>query len=82
MSGLGARPMEMRLVSEWLRVCTVREIPRQGSRVIDLAGTAVAVFRTAKDEIHAIEDRCPHKGGPLSQGIVIDDEQRGPVLAS
>ncbi len=79
MSGLGARPMEMRLVSEWLRVCTVREIPRQGSRVIDLAGTAVAVFRTAKDEIHAIEDRCPHKGGPLSQGIVIDDRVACPL---
>ena len=79
MSGLGARPMEMRLVSEWLRVCTVREIPRQGSRVIDLAGTAVAVFRTAKDEIHAIEDRCPHKGGPLSQGLVAGDRVTCPL---
>lgn len=64
---------------EWLRVCALHEIPRQGARVVDLEGTAVAVFRTAQDEIHAIEDRCPHKGGPLSQGIVFDNRVACPL---
>ena len=64
--------IEMQVMSEWLRVCRLDEIPRQGARVVELDGTRVAVFRTAEDEIHALEDRCPHKGGPLSQGIVFD----------
>lgn len=71
--------MEMRVMPEWLPVCAVQEIPRQGARVIDLDGTAVAVFRTAQDEIHAIEDRCPHRGGPLSQGIVFDNRVACPL---
>jgi nitrite reductase (NADH) small subunit len=30
----------------------------------------IAVFRTADDQVFALVDRCPHKGGPLSEGIV------------
>ena len=39
-------------------------------RVSRAQGMDVAVFRNDKDEIFALLDRCPHKGGPLSQGIV------------
>jgi nitrite reductase (NADH) small subunit len=55
----------------WQRVCRVDEIPRLGARRIESpGGTPVAVFRAADDALFALVDRCPHRGGPLSQGIV------------
>ena len=45
-------------------------IPRQGARVVKTAQGCVAVFRTMDDQVFALEDRCPHKSGPLSEGIV------------
>ncbi|MCF8479686.1 MAG: nitrite reductase small subunit NirD [Rhodospirillum sp.] len=54
----------------WTDVAAVEDIPRQGSRVITGGADPVAVFRTHDDQIFALIDRCPHKGGPLSQGIV------------
>jgi nitrite reductase (NADH) small subunit len=52
-------------------VCRVEDIPVLGARRVQRAeGAAVAVFRNADDEVFALLDRCPHKGGPLSQGIV------------
>ena len=46
------------------------DIPRQGARLVRTAQGCVAVFRTADDQVFALDDRCPHKGGPLSEGIV------------
>lgn len=46
------------------------DIPRQGARVVRTREGCVAVFRTADDRVFALQDRCPHKGGPLSEGIV------------
>ena len=58
-------------MSEWKIICRVDDIPVLGARRVTRAqGMDVAVFRSATDEIFAVLDRCPHKGGPLSQGIV------------
>jgi nitrite reductase (NADH) small subunit len=61
-------------MSDWTPICRVEDIPRLGSRRVARPGrTDVAVFRTADDRVFALLDRCPHKGGPLSQGIVFGD---------
>ena len=54
----------------WLEVCAVERIPRAGARVLRTGRGDIALFRTADDRIFALQDRCPHRGGPLSQGIV------------
>lgn len=54
----------------WIDIGALGDIPAQGARVVKTAFGCVAIFRTAKDEVYAIDDRCPHKGGPLSEGIV------------
>jgi nitrite reductase (NADH) small subunit len=61
----------MSTTSTWIKICAVDEIPALGSRrVARKQGIDVAIFRNDHDEVFALLDRCPHKGGPLSQGIV------------
>ena len=58
-------------MSDWIQICRVDDIPVLGARrVARPAGMDVAVFRNAENQVFALLDRCPHKGGPLSQGIV------------
>lgn len=59
------------MMNEWTLICRIDDIPVLGSRrVARPQGLDVAVFRNDKDEVFALLDRCPHKGGQLSQGIV------------
>lgn len=61
-------------MTDWIEIARLQDIPRQGSRVVELAADGgvnrVAVFRTATDAVFAVKDKCPHRGGPLSGGIV------------
>jgi len=60
-------------------VCRLEEIPQLGARVVKTGGADIAVFRTADDAVFAVEDKCPHKGGPLSQGIVFGHQVTCPL---
>ena len=55
-------------MESWIRVCDLEEIPVLGARV--LKGREIALFRDGSGSVFALRDKCPHKGGPLSQGIV------------
>lgn len=55
---------------QWLELGSLQDIPVLGSRVVRTPGGDIAVFRNKADEVFALRDACPHKGGPLSQGIV------------
>ena len=57
-------------MTTWTEIAKLEDIPRLGARVLKTDTMNIAVFRTATDEVFAIRDQCPHKQGPLSQGIV------------
>ena len=57
-------------MSNWIEVGKLKEIPRLGSRVVEFDGREIAIFRTASDDSFAVANSCPHKGGPLADGIV------------
>jgi nitrite reductase (NADH) small subunit len=54
----------------WIQVGKLEDIPRQGSRVVNTETGEIALFRSLDDQVFALNNRCPHKGGPLAQGIV------------
>ncbi|MGL6209418.1 MAG: nitrite reductase small subunit NirD [Paracoccaceae bacterium] len=65
----------------YLDVASLNDIPRQGARLVKTPLGCIAVFRTADDRVFALDDRCPHKGGPLSEGIVHGSQVTCPLHA-
>jgi len=71
--------------NQWKAICNVADIPVLGARVVSRAAKPgeprqdVAIFRNSEDKIFALLDRCPHKGGPLSQGIVFGERVACPL---
>lgn len=57
-------------MTNWIDIAALDDIPAQGARLIRTRTGCVALFRAHDDRVFALDDRCPHKGGPLSEGIV------------
>lgn len=57
-------------MTQWTDIGALEDIPKRGARVVKAIGGCIAVFRTESDEVFALRDSCPHKAGPLSDGIV------------
>ena len=57
-------------MSIWIDIGAVGDLPLRGSRCVQTPTGKVGVFRTADDRVFAIRNECPHKGGPLTEGIV------------
>lgn len=62
----------MSKATNWIDIGEIADVPVRGSRLVQVQGGAIAIFRTRDDQVFALDDRCPHLGGPLSQGIVHD----------
>lgn len=54
----------------WIDICALADIPLRGARVVKTPRGCIALFRTVDNEVFALDDKCPHKGGPLSQGLI------------
>ncbi len=54
----------------WIDIGHIEDIPLRGARLVKTHIGCIAVFRTAETEVFAATNSCPHKGGPLSEGIV------------
>ncbi len=63
----------------WKEICPLADIPKLGARVVRSNDKEIGVFRTEDDRVFAINNSCPHKGGPLSQGIVYGDKVACPL---
>ena len=64
-----------------VRVCTLEELPVGLGRAFDVGGTTMALFRTRRGGVFAVENRCPHKGGPLAEGMLAEDAVVCPLHA-
>ena len=63
----------------WLDIGALDEVPIRGARKVKTHFGCIGVFRTSETEVFAVQNECPHKGGPLSEGIVHDQKITCPL---
>lgn len=67
-------------IAKWLDIGPVDQLPVLGARTLPVqGGKEIAIFHTANNEVYALINECPHKQGPLSQGIVHDTSVACPL---
>ena len=57
-------------MSNWIDIAALEDVPARGARVVKTRKGCVAIFRTESDDVFALDNTCPHKNGPLAEGIV------------
>jgi len=73
--------MNQKMAVKWHPICQIGEIPRFGGRTVRAGQMEIAVFRLSDDRIRAVDNFCPHKQGPLADGIVSGDTVICPLHA-
>jgi nitrite reductase (NADH) small subunit len=68
-------------VTAQVRVCSIEELPVGLGRAFEVAGRQIAFFRTRRGGVFAVDNRCPHKGGPLAEGMLAGDAVVCPLHA-
>ncbi|MDX8386280.1 MAG: nitrite reductase small subunit NirD [Gallionella sp.] len=58
----------------WTEVCKLEDIPPSQARTVNAGETVIAVFRLTDNRVKAVENRCPHKQGPLAEGIISGED--------
>jgi nitrite reductase (NADH) small subunit len=66
-------------MGNWVKVTTLESIPKLGAIVVRSNGTEIGIFRLEDDRVFAVNNKCPHKAGPLSEGIVYGDKVACPL---
>ena len=69
----------MSAAPDWVDICALDDVPAPGARRVKAGAATVALLRPDGERVFALEDRCPHKGGPLSEGIVAHDRVACPL---
>lgn len=67
------------MTNQWIELGNLDDIPPAGARVVHTPLGNLAVFRTVDDMVFALRDACPHRGGPLSQGMVYGHRVQCPL---
>jgi nitrite reductase (NADH) small subunit len=62
--------MSAAMQTRWVDICALDDLPPRGARRVEIGVYPIAIFRTGEDQVFALIDRCPHKQGPLSMGII------------
>lgn len=75
------RTLEMNAALEFVAVCKLDELPVGLGRAFRVGKHALALFRTRSGKVFAVANACPHKGGPLAEGMLAGEQVVCPMHA-